>query len=130
MDAISIQNLVVEYRRPFKKPFRAVDDLSFSVATGEVVGCVGINGAGKTTTIKTLLGFQPKTSGNATIFGHNAGEREHHHKAITDSLASYDRSTSSTSLQLFANINSCLIAAAPGAPLMYIGICPRSDLTV
>lgn len=76
MDAISIQNLVVEYRQTFKKPFRAVDDLSLSVATGEVVGFVGINGAGKTTTIKTLLGFQPKTSGFATIFGHDAGNKE------------------------------------------------------
>lgn len=76
MDAISIQNLVIEYRRPFKKPFRAVDDVSFSVSKGEIVGFLGVNGAGKTSTIKGLMGFQPITSGSARIFDKNAGEIE------------------------------------------------------
>lgn len=47
----------------------AVDDLTFSVAPGEVVGLLGANGAGKTTTMKMLLGLLPPTSGEARIAG-------------------------------------------------------------
>ncbi|KTG11629.1 ABC transporter [Haloprofundus marisrubri] len=47
----------------------AVDDLSFSVESGEVFGYLGPNGAGKTTTIRTLLGFLSPTSGSASVLG-------------------------------------------------------------
>ncbi len=69
MRAIEVCELVVAYRRWFKPPFRAVDNLSFEVREGEIVGFLGVNGAGKTSTIKTLMGFQPPTSGEARIFG-------------------------------------------------------------
>ena len=69
MDAIEVDNLVVEYAQGRKAPFRAVDALSFRVGEGEVVGFLGINGAGKTSTLKALMGFQPVTSGEATLFG-------------------------------------------------------------
>lgn len=47
----------------------AVDDVSFTVAAGEVVGLLGANGAGKTTTMKMLLGLLSPTSGTAQIGG-------------------------------------------------------------
>ncbi|NWL78254.1 ABC transporter ATP-binding protein [Pseudomonas taiwanensis] len=47
----------------------AVDNLSFSVAPGEVLGFLGPNGAGKSTTMKMLTGFLAPTSGSASIFG-------------------------------------------------------------
>ena len=47
----------------------AVEDLSFSVAAGRVVGFLGPNGAGKTTTLRALLGLVSPTSGSATIEG-------------------------------------------------------------
>ncbi|WP_317988500.1 ABC transporter ATP-binding protein [Haloprofundus salinisoli] len=47
----------------------AVDDLSFTVESGEVFGYLGPNGAGKTTTIRTLLGFLSPTSGSASVLG-------------------------------------------------------------
>jgi len=47
----------------------AVDNLSFTVAEGEVYGLLGPNGAGKTTTIRMLLGLLPATSGEAAIAG-------------------------------------------------------------
>ena len=47
----------------------AVDDLSFSVSAGRVVGFLGPNGAGKTTTLRALLGLDHPTSGSATIDG-------------------------------------------------------------
>ncbi|MNF53896.1 putative ABC transporter ATP-binding protein YbhF [compost metagenome] len=47
----------------------AVDNLSFRVAPGEVLGFLGPNGAGKSTTMKMLTGFLAPTSGSASIFG-------------------------------------------------------------
>ncbi len=49
--------------------FVAVDDVSFSVAPGEVFGFLGPNGAGKTTTIKMLTGLLRPTAGTATVAG-------------------------------------------------------------
>ena len=49
----------------------AVDDVSFSIAPGEVVGFLGPNGAGKTTTMRMLTGFLPPTEGGASIAGHD-----------------------------------------------------------
>jgi ABC-2 type transport system ATP-binding protein len=49
----------------------AVDDVSFSVQPGEVVGFLGPNGAGKTTTMRILTGFLPPTDGRAVIDGHD-----------------------------------------------------------
>jgi ABC-2 type transport system ATP-binding protein len=56
----------------------AVDQLSFEVRTGEVLGFLGPNGAGKSTTMKMLTGFLAPTSGTALINGHDI---------VTDSLA-------------------------------------------
>jgi ABC-2 type transport system ATP-binding protein len=49
----------------------AVDDVSFEVAPGEVLGFLGPNGAGKTTTMRMLAGFISPTSGTASICGHD-----------------------------------------------------------
>jgi len=49
--------------------FTAVDNVSFSVAAGEIFGFLGSNGAGKTTTIRMLCGLLAPTSGSATVLG-------------------------------------------------------------
>ncbi len=49
----------------------AVDDVSFTIERGEVVGFLGPNGAGKTTTMRMLTGFLPPTEGSARIHGHD-----------------------------------------------------------
>jgi len=49
----------------------AVDDVTMSVATGEVLGFLGPNGAGKSTTMKMIAGFLEPTSGTATVCGHD-----------------------------------------------------------
>ena len=46
-----------------------LDDLSFAVEPGDVVGVLGKNGAGKTTLLELMLGFTPASSGNVTLFG-------------------------------------------------------------
>ncbi len=48
---------------------RAIDNISFSIDSGEIVGFLGPNGAGKSTTMKILCGYIPQTSGVAKIMG-------------------------------------------------------------
>ena len=52
----------------------AVDQVTFTVRPGEVLGFLGPNGAGKSTTMKMLTGFLPPTSGGARICGHEVTE--------------------------------------------------------
>lgn len=54
--------------------FTAVDDVSFTVEKGEVLGFLGPNGAGKSTTMKMLAGFVTPTIGTARIAGHDIGD--------------------------------------------------------
>lgn len=49
--------------------FNAIEDVSFDVVRGEVIGFVGLNGAGKSTTINLILGFLRATHGSVRIFG-------------------------------------------------------------
>ncbi len=51
--------------------FKAVDNVSFSVGSGEIVGLLGHNGAGKTTIMKILTGYLEPDSGTASINGHS-----------------------------------------------------------
>ncbi len=51
--------------------FSAVDDLSFQVSNGEIVGLIGPNGAGKTTTLRSLAGILKPTTGHVRIDGHD-----------------------------------------------------------
>jgi ABC-type multidrug transport system ATPase subunit len=50
-------------------PVRAVDDLSFTVARGEIFALLGPNGAGKTTTVEILEGYRKRTSGEVSVLG-------------------------------------------------------------
>jgi gliding motility-associated transport system ATP-binding protein len=50
-------------------PLRAVDDLSFRVEPGEVLGFLGPNGAGKSTTMRIVAGFVPPTAGSVSVCG-------------------------------------------------------------
>lgn len=54
--------------------FRAVDDVSFSIPTGQIVGLLGPNGAGKTTTMRMICGFLGATSGSVKIDGKDITE--------------------------------------------------------
>jgi ABC-2 type transport system ATP-binding protein len=59
--------LSVEHLRRTYGAFTAVDDLSFEVRAGEIVGLIGPNGAGKTTTLRSLAGILKPTSGLVRI---------------------------------------------------------------
>ena len=66
--ALDVQALHKRYK-PDRPP--AVEDLSFTIAPGEVLGLLGGNGAGKTTTIAMLLGLLVPTSGRILALGHD-----------------------------------------------------------
>lgn len=64
---LSVRNLKKIYGK--KKPFTAVDGISFDLKQGEILGLLGPNGSGKTTTIQMLLGTLGVTSGEIHYFG-------------------------------------------------------------
>jgi ABC-2 type transport system ATP-binding protein len=63
---ISIKGLTKDFG-----PLRAVDNISFDVKKGEVLGFLGPNGAGKSTTMKMVTGYLPITSGHASVCGYD-----------------------------------------------------------
>jgi ABC-2 type transport system ATP-binding protein len=61
---IEVQHITKRYGR-----VTAVDDISFRVERGEILGFLGPNGAGKTTTMRILTGYMPPTEGRASVAG-------------------------------------------------------------
>ena len=69
MKAVEVNHLYKSYTGK-----RAVEDLSFSVDKGEILGLIGPNGAGKSSTIKIILDFMKPDSGEVKIFGQQMDE--------------------------------------------------------
>jgi len=67
---IEVQHLTKRYGR-----VTAVDDVSFRVERGEILGFLGPNGAGKTTTMRVLTGYIPPTEGHALVAGFDVFDR-------------------------------------------------------
>jgi ABC-2 type transport system ATP-binding protein len=67
---IEVQHLTKRYGR-----VTAVDDVSFRVERGEILGFLGPNGAGKTTTMRILTGYMPATDGKAVVAGFDVFEQ-------------------------------------------------------
>jgi ABC-2 type transport system ATP-binding protein len=61
----------VSHLTKFYGSFKAVDDLSFRVEPGEIVGLIGPNGAGKTSTLRCIVGIQRPSAGTVAIGGHD-----------------------------------------------------------
>lgn len=92
MQAIDVKNLTKIYSVFQKEPgfsgtvkslfarkyqkIKAVDDISFQIKEGELVGFIGPNGAGKTTTLKMLSGLLYPTNGQVSVLGFNPWERK------------------------------------------------------
>lgn len=69
-NVIEVRRLTKTYKNPkTKKPLKAVDDLSFDVKEGEILGLLGPNGSGKSTTINCLLSLLKFDKGTIKIFG-------------------------------------------------------------
>jgi ABC-2 type transport system ATP-binding protein len=87
----------------------AFEDVSFSVAQGEVFGFLGPNGAGKTTTVRTLGTLIAPTSGSASVAGipltsDNGPEIRQHIAIMPENPGLYRRLTVTENLQLFAGL--------------------------
>jgi ABC-2 type transport system ATP-binding protein len=67
--AVQTQNLEMTYRELFRKPVRALTDVSLEVERGVIFGLLGQNGAGKTTLVKLLLSLLHPTRGTARVLG-------------------------------------------------------------
>lgn len=85
----------------------AVQNVSFSVEPGEVVGFVGLNGAGKSTTINMLLGFQAPSSGEVRLFDEiitlpNAYKSHHRIGFATGDMSLFDTMTGAQYLAFVA----------------------------
>lgn len=87
---------------------QAVDQLSFRVEPGQVLGLVGPNGAGKTTTIRAITGIIPASSGRLSIAGHDIANEARQAKAqlayIPDDPTLFDLLTVEEHLRLTAEI--------------------------
>ncbi len=100
---ILCQNLTKRYG-----PLLAVDDLSFQVAPGEVLGFLGPNGAGKSTTMRILAGFLPANSGKASVCGFDveteATEAKRRIGYLPEGAPSYPEMTPRSFLEFVADI--------------------------
>jgi ABC-2 type transport system ATP-binding protein len=88
--------------------FVAVDDVSFTVAEGEIFAFLGPNGAGKTTTIRMLAGLLPATAGAARVAGYDAGASVTALRAsigyMSQSFSLYGDLTPVENIELFAGL--------------------------
>lgn len=103
--AILVDKLTKKYKNVI-----AVNNISFTVKTGEIFGFLGPNGAGKTTTIRTLLGFLRPNGGNAFVCGLNIKDNivDIRRKVgyIPGELALYEHLTGRQCLQYFNTIRN------------------------
>ncbi len=102
--ALSIKNLTKVYGNK-----KVVDNVSFSVFSGQIFGFVGPNGAGKSTTIRMITGLTPATSGEIRICGYNV---EHNFKHAIDNVGAviempqlYPYLSGMANLKLFADFH-------------------------
>lgn len=112
----------------------ALQDLSFEVGAGEVVGLLGPNGAGKTTTLSVLATLLQPDAGKVTVAGHSVTEEPAHARrflgVVPQSLALYPTFTARENALLFARLVGLRGKAARAAAqrvLGYVGLSERAD---
>ena len=106
--------------------FTAVDQVSFSVQRGEVVGYLGPNGSGKTTTIRMLLGLLQPTAGTGTVLGFDiAKESEAIRERVgymSQKFALYDDLTVGENMDFYAGVYSVTDPSRKSAVLEQVGL--------
>lgn len=110
MPSVQVSNLTKTYKTRRRGSVVAVNDASFSVDRGEVVGLLGPNGAGKTTTIKCLCTLVEPTSGELMVDGEDAVRRPRAAVAkvaavLEGNRNTYWRLTVRENLEFFAALN-------------------------
>lgn len=103
--AIEVENLTKRYG-----DLLAVDDLSFTVNTGEVFAMLGPNGAGKTTTVEIIDTIRTPTSGKVTLLGMDVAKEKpaivRRIGVLPQGFSSFDRITVRETLQYYARLHS------------------------
>jgi len=107
--------------------FTAVDNVTFSVEKGEVLGFLGPNGAGKSTTMRMITGFMPTTSGRITVGTHDVLESPIEAKRLIaylpENAASYPDMTVASFLDFVAELRDLHGAARKKAVNRVIELC-------
>ncbi len=102
---IEVQNLYKNYGT-----FQALNDISFSVDKGQIVGFLGPNGAGKTTTMRILTCFMPASKGKATVAGYDVFKESREVRKrigyLPENIPLYTEMTVSKYLSYMAKIRS------------------------
>lgn len=108
MHAIDTEGLTKDYQVGFwrPRPYRALHDLTLTVARGDVFGFLGPNGAGKSTAIKLLMQLIYPTSGTARILGRPVGDVEMRRRIgfLPENPSFYDYLTAEELLTYFAGL--------------------------
>ena len=108
MHAIETEGLTKDYQVGFwrPRPYRALHDLTLTVARGDVFGFLGPNGAGKSTAIKLLMQLIYPTSGTARILGRPVGDVEMRRRIgfLPENPSFYDYLTAEELLTYFAGL--------------------------
>jgi sodium transport system ATP-binding protein len=106
---IHVENLTKAFHDLHRGPVRAVDQVSFDVAPGEVFGLLGSNGAGKTTTLRILGTVLKPTGGRATVAGwdvvRDADQVRRHIGFLSSSTGSYDRMSAWELVEFFGRLH-------------------------
>jgi len=107
---IQFDNITKKFRNNFwDKEFIAVDNVSFRIETGDLVGFLGANGAGKTTLIKILMDFSRQTSGRVQfnkIMGQDTNEIKSSMGYLPERPYLYPHLTGREFLEYVGNLNS------------------------
>ncbi len=108
----------------------AVDQVSFSLGGGEVVGLLGPNGAGKSTTVKMLLGLLRPTAGTCTVLGQAAGHAATQARVgyLPEESAFWPTLTARETLDLLAGLTAR--PSDPAALLVRVGLTAAADRRV
>jgi len=106
---IEAHNLTKIFRDKKRGEIRAVDDVSFRAAPGQIYGLLGANGAGKTTTLRLLATLLKPTSGSATVAGFDVTAQPENVRAnvgfLAASTALYGRLTARETITYFGRLN-------------------------
>jgi sodium transport system ATP-binding protein len=111
---IEARSLTKTFRDRKRGEIRAVDNVSFQVAPGQIYGLLGANGAGKTTTLRMLATLLRPSSGTATVGGFDVERQAQQVRAhvgfLAASTALYGRLTARETLAYFGRLNGMATA--------------------
>jgi ABC-2 type transport system ATP-binding protein len=131
-DAIVFTMLDIRHLRKTFGPLVALDDVSFSVARGQLVGLLGPNGAGKTTTVSMIAGLVTPDNGEVLIGGARlSGDTDPKKRQIglvPQDLALYDELSAGANLRFFGalyGLSGAALDKAIAATLELVGLADR-----